>query len=369
MQIDGKWVGWGLGDNSTSDMTVKTFKAFARRMYKSYMGDLADTNIFDTQLQTEMVEMQGKLAASNHIGPYLSGILDLETEYASGFKLRPPPGPLCIFFSINGAGSTWNMGYPYDIGESLDKSRCYHQPIGYNTNPFPMMTGVNDGVAEFIRQLDMPRPNFGGRNCTTIPWTYNFYSMGAIVGMIVLMRILYGDLQRFKSTYMGGSTFGNPMRQHGHTFPGCSYSDGEGIVTPNAHDCPDSHWDFAADKAMIGSPGDDLYTKLNKAGVSAQTVADMRDVWQIVATGNPLSLMEAVLLLLAKPSFSGGLAAAEAGFQALDFFVVKGVTPHTSYQFTQPIVNDSRDCWALAQQHAADLVATLPQPYALPVAA
>lgn len=362
MRINGAWVGWGLGDDSSTDFTVRAFKAFARRMYASYMGDLADTNLFDQQLYTELETMQDKLVAGGHLvpGKFIRGVLDLETEYTSGFKIRPAPGPSCIYFSINGAGSTWNMGYPYDIGETLDKSKCYHQPIGYNTNPFPMNTGVQDGIGEFIRQLDMPRPQFGGQNCTTIPWTYNFYSMGAIVGMSVLMRIFSGDLQRFKAMYMGGSTFGNPMRQHGHTFPGCSYPDGEGIVTPNAVNCPDAHWDFAADKAMVGSPGDDLYTKLNKAGVSPATVTDMRAVWQIVDTGNPLSLFEAVLLLLAKPSFSGGISAAEAGFQALDFFVIKGVTPHTSYQFTQPISGDSRDCWELAREHAADLVARLP---------
>jgi len=352
-----------LGDNSKTDFTVQHFKAFARRMYKSYMGDLVDTNLFDVQLQTEIGIMQDKLAAAGHIGLHTRGVLDLETEYASGFKQRPAPEPVCVVFSINGAGSHYDEGYPYDIGQTLDRAKCWHQPIGYDTSPVPMMRGVATGVTEVIRQLNMPRGK-KGLNCTALPWGAVAYSMGAIVFMIVLMRVLFGDLQQFKRTYMGSAALGNPMRQHGHTFPGCGWSDGEGIVTPNAHDTPVDHWDFAADKAMPGSPGDDLYTKISKAGVSDLTAADMRTVWQIIATGNPLSLMGAVFMLMASPSFTGTEAAAIAAIQALDFFVIKGVTPHTSYQFTLPIPGDPRDCWELARGHMADLVARLPQPFA-----
>jgi hypothetical protein len=40
-------------------------------------------------------------------------------------------------------GQAWNNGYQWDLGEALDKRRMYHQPIGYNTNPFPMKKGVD----------------------------------------------------------------------------------------------------------------------------------------------------------------------------------------------------------------------------------
>jgi hypothetical protein len=93
-------------------------------------------------------------------------------------------------------------------------------------------------------------------------------------------------------------------------------------------------------------------------------VKDMRAVWSIVNTGNPLNLAEAVLMLLAHPSFDGGYSAAVAAIKALDFFVVKGLTPHTSYQFVQPIAGDARDCWRIALDHSADIVAHLPMPFA-----
>jgi hypothetical protein len=277
--------------------------------------------------------------------------------------ITPPPvvEPVCVMFSINGAGSTWDMGYPFDIGETLDKSKVWHQPIGYNTNPIPMKIGVQDGINEFIRQLGMPR-GARGLNCTVLPWTYVFYSMGALVGMAVVDRVLHGDLGRFKSTYLGGATFGNPRRQEGHTFPGCMNSDGMGISQPNDHDMPESHWDMAASAVMPGSGGDDLYTKIGIPSENPATQANMRAVWDIVNELNPLTLAEAVLMLLAHPTFEGGYAAAVAALHALDFFVVKQTGPHVRYQFTLPIANDPRDCWELARGHVADLVARVPRP-------
>jgi hypothetical protein len=91
----------------------------------------------------------------------------------------------------------------------------------------------------------------------------------------------------------------------------------------------------------------------------------MRAVWAIVNTGNPTSLAIAVLELLATPTFGEGYAAAMAAFKALDFFVVHGLSPHTSYQFVQPIAGDSRDCWRIALDRSNDIVARLPRPFAI----
>lgn len=289
------------------------------------------------------------------------GIVSDADLHALGITVPPLPssGQLCVGLTIGGAGSGWDNGYQYDLGEALDKRRCYHQGIGYNTNPFPMNKGVQDGVTELIRQLNMPRPQFGGRNCTQIPWFVPLaYSMGSIVWMTVFMRVLHGDLQQFKHTYMGSNSFGNPARQQDHAFPGAIAAPGVGIAWfPDVHDVPECHWDFTAKKGMIGSPGNDLYADLEGSDL---TIADMRAVWDIVNKGNPLNLAKAVLMLLAHPNFTGGYSAAMAAFKALDFFVVKGLTPHTSYQFVQPIAGDGRDCWRIALDHSADIIARLP---------
>lgn len=270
-------------------------------------------------------------------------------------------GQLCVGLTIGGAGSQFNNGYQWDLGEQLDRRRCYHQPVGFDTNPIPMNRGVTQGVQRVVDELFRPRPEFGGRNCETIPWFVPLaYSMGSIVWMIVLMRVLYGDLQQFKHNYRGSNSFGNPMRQANHGLPGGILVEGEGI----AYDpkimvgpVPDAHWDFTAEKGMAGSPGNDLYAKVDG---SKLTVSDMRAVWAIVNKGNPSSLAVAVIQLLASPTFGEGYAAAVAAFKALDFFVVKGLSPHTSYQFVQPIAGDPRDCWRIALDRSNDIVARLP---------
>lgn len=358
----GKWIGYGVGD---SGAPVKEAKRLIKAKF-SYGKQLDDstelfTPDFEPVLATYQTKKNVEFAANGKPLLRIDGVLDYATQDVLGMIPHTPPAPTIsiVHFSINGAGSTWDMGYPYDIGEMLDKSKCYHQPIGYDTSPVPMSRGVKDGVNELVRQLYMPRgPK--GENCTVLPWCATAYSMGAIVFMTVLMRVLFGDLQEFKATYKGSNAFGNPMRQHGHTFPGCTYSDGEGIVTPNAHDCPVEHWDFIADKSMVGSPGDDLYGNLNKAGSTTDQLADMRAIWDIVNTGNPLNLAKQVANLVLSPTWHEGVGAYKAAMAAVDFFILKGLSPHTTYQFIQPIDGDPRDCWQIALQHMQDIVASVP---------
>lgn len=380
--VTGKFIGYGIGDISPECEKVnhRLLLAYNANSHASKYG-VTDTTLFNQATKSALIDqntfMNGdknsQIAAATRGAKFplrTDGVADLNVRKAIGaYVPPPPPGPVCLALSINGAGSTFDMGYPYDIGEQLDKTRCYHQPIGYNTSPTPMMKNVlNSGVPEVIRQMDMPRPNFGGRNCTEIPWLGIFYSMGALVGMTFLMRVLYGDLGRFKATYMGSSAFGNPMRQNGHVFPDGIPVDGEGIVTPNAHDTPDVHWDFVSSKGMIGSQGDDLYAKVGGADEllesNALTVADMRAVWDIVSTLNPLHLAEAILELVATPSFSEIEGAFGAAWNAAQFFIFKGVSPHTTYQFVQPRANDQRSAWDHALWHSADMVARLPMPFA-----
>lgn len=337
------------------------------------------SGIFDAPTAVSLTIMQRYLVTLDGIGaldgrrlilrPEDFGVLTADTKYALGVVIKnpvppgiePPPPISIIHFSIGGAGSRWDQGYPYDIGEKLDKRKCYHQPIGFDTNPMPMGRGVKTGVAAFIAELEKPRGP-SGENCTTIPWCATSYSMGSIVFMTVLMRILHGDLGRFKATYRGSAAFGNPAREQDHAHPGCSHPDGEGIAwTPDVHDTPAEHWDFVADESMEGSTGHDLYTKVGMDGMSPGQVANMRAVWKIINTGNPLSLAAALAKLALAPSFSGTVDAAKAAFYALGFFVVDRIMPHTTYQLIFPIPGDNRDCWRIALDHINSIVAAAPQ--------
>lgn len=394
---NGKFIGYGVGDDSIECEHVnhRLLLAYPSNSHAQRYG-VTDTTLFTSGTATALIDqctyMNGdkasQLAAATREAKFplrVDGVADLNVRKAIGaYTPPPPPGPLCVIFSINGAGSTYNMGYPWDIGELAETDaqgnslpvglRTYwHQPIGYDTSPVPMSRGVGTGVTEFIRQLDLPRPNFGGRNCTQIPWGGIFYSMGAIVGMTVLMRILYGDLQRFKATYMGSSAFGNPMRAKDHVYPDGIPVDGEGIATTTGYVIPDCHWDFVSSSNMINTKGDDLYAKVGGADQFLETdeltLTDIRAVWHIVNTGNPLTLAEQVAELVLLPSFSKFKGAFGAAWNAAQFFILRGVSPHTTYQFVQTRANDSRSAWDQALWHTQDLVRNRPLPFAVPVAA
>jgi hypothetical protein len=379
---NGKFIGYGVGDNSPECQRVnhRLLLAYPTNSHAQRYG-VTDTSLFTSGTAAALIDqcvfMNGDrasvLAAGTRGAKFplrVDGIADLNVRKAIG--AWSPPGPVCVGFSIGGAGSNMD-GYPRDVVLACDRSRCYDQPIGFNTNPVPMNTGVKDGVAAFITQLERPRPEFGGRNCETIPWFGVFYSMGALVGMTVLMRILFGDLTRFRSTYMGSSAFGNPMRANGHVFPDGIPVDGEGIATTATYQIPDCHWDFVSSKGMVGGRGDDLYAKVGGADQFLEsdelTLKDIRSVWRIVNTGNPLTLAEQVATLVLSPSFSKIKGAFGAAWNAAVFFIGKGLTPHTSYQWVQPRAGDPRSAWDHALWHSADMVARLPQPFALANAA
>ena len=283
-----------------------------------------------------------------------------------------------VLFSINGAGGSMWSGYQADLAAYLTDPSLdvlaqflgpeygvkYHwQPIGYDSSPFPMQKGTDLGVREVVRQLIQVY--------LTEDFVFSLYSMGAIIGGIVL-DLLRGvkspltarfsdlpDITHRYAGYRGAVAFGNPRREQGHTttLPGSIDPGGHGIVTPNLVDTPDNWWDFAAGKNMVGSPGQDLYATCGYDG-NAQSQADEEAIWHIVNSVEVVGKgsITDVLLQLSKNPIPGGVAALRAVLDAGMFFIVSGIRPHTSYQFTIPVAGDPRDCWGLALQHLADLV-------------
>lgn len=364
----GRWIGLGVGDSNGDTLLINA------KLHDKYQW-ARDRGVTVSQPYTLVTagaieEFCGRVGYPVVRDANGWAVANLATRTRLGAYIPPaPPEPSCVAFSINGAGSTWNMGYPFDIGETLDRAKVWHQPIGFDTTPVPMSRGVKTGVDEVIRQLHLPRGS-RGLNCTVLPYAGIAYSMGAIVWMQVLMRILYGDLQQFKHTYMGSVAYGNPMREENHTFPGGIPVDGEGIVTPTAHDTPDAHWDFTSQAGMIGATGDDLYAKVGGDDNSKLSVENMRAIWNIVNKGNPLTLAKQILELVSSPSFAEIEGAFDAAWTAAEFFIFKGLSPHTTYQFIQPKAGDPRDSWEIGRAYIADLVARQPRAFpAHPVAA
>lgn len=345
---NGAWIGYGLGDTGPQVTKIQ------HRLIAAYPKNSKAKELGVIESGTFGVETE---AAVRNLQPFLTppqaatGVASYATQVAMGAVVpavvEKPKAPK-VYFSVCGTGVPWNVGYCWDLGQKLDPNVFYHQPIGYPAAAFPMRPSYTAGVVEFVRQLAL-------HNCETTPWAFGGYSQGAIVTSIVLQRVLTGDLQRYRSTFLGGVTFGNPMREAGHTLPGGVDNGGAGVVLPNLRGTPESVWDMADDKGMVNSPGNDFYTKCGVRGQSAAAVADERAVWDIVDNMKVTTLAFAVAKLMLEPSFTGTIGAAEAAFAALNFFVVQGISPHLAYGDVQPILGDSRDCWRVALDHLNDL--------------
>lgn len=278
-----------------------------------------------------------------------------------------------ILFTLTGNGANCWTTYPADMARAVspdiltgNDERWWWQPISYgaagiNGVPgqvpaaFPMQPSIDDGVREFTRLLKTYQP---GQTFAVIA-----YSEGAIVFADMLDRMGITSsgtpdpsLTPYAEGFLGGVTFGNPRREKGHTLPGGIDPGGHGIVRPNLKGTPDSIWEMAAGKNMPGSPGQDLYTTSGYDG-DTFTEDDEAAIWEIVRTGTLTSVLPLATQLgkiLTQP-LQGGLGAGVAILDALNFFVLTGLTPHTSYQFTHPIPGDPRDCWAIGLQHIIDL--------------
>lgn len=184
MNINGEWVGWGLGDASVKDFTVQKVKAYMRAMFRSYAGSLVDNNIFDAQMQATVVEMQGRLVKDGLLTPgkFILGVLDLPTEYAMGFKKRPPIDVIRpVFVTVEGHMSNMWFGPVADTATQLEaEGLCYHQPTGYDNGkiPFDNKDGVNQ-LASNVRGLVLPS---GHPFPAGTPWGFGIYSQGGIIG-------------------------------------------------------------------------------------------------------------------------------------------------------------------------------------------
>lgn len=206
MQIDGVWVGWGLGDHSLADLTVQKAKAYMRAMYRSYAGTLADTNVYDQQMQDTVLEMQRRLVIDGKltVGQYLPGVLDLPTQIAMGFK-KPPAAKLPVCVSVEGHQSNMWFGPVADTFTQLEQEgRCRHQPTGYDNGdmPFNNQSGV-DALDENIR--------------LRVPADVDLVLGGFSQGMIVIYDYLeqHGIPKNLKGVLM----YGNPCRALGSVAP------------------------------------------------------------------------------------------------------------------------------------------------------
>jgi hypothetical protein len=211
---NGAWIGQGLGDTGPAVTAIqhRLLKAYPTHSQAAPLG-VTESGTYDKATEQAVKNLQPFLKPPQPA----TGIANYATQISMGAHKPEEVKPVSVYFSICGTGVPFNVGYCWDIGEALDKTRCYHQPVAYPAAgpPSAMGPSIKAGVIELIRLMDLHR-------CDITPWCGGGYSQGAIVWMIVLMRVISGDLGRFKAMYMGSIAIGNPMRQAGSSSPDVS---------------------------------------------------------------------------------------------------------------------------------------------------
>lgn len=341
------WVGWQVGMTGPTVLIIKNTLWNKYDWVRQWPG-FAVNAIYDQPTEQVVISFQQRT------GLPATGIANYATQERLGSIGASPPQHILLTAQGTGQPDPMGPGYPADMARAVDPAaQWYWQPVGnWPATAFPMNTSYQALETEIVRLLTDVYP--------WQTWGQISYSQGAIGTSNVLARAMTGDLAdtNIFERFIGGYTLGNPSRQAGHTIPGGIDPGGSGIVLPNLANTPDTWWDAADGKAMPNSPGNDLYTTAG-TGETVTALADQRLVWNIVDTGSVSSVLNLPLtvlkLLMSQPNWTGDVGAVEAALGAFDFFAVEGITPHTSYQFIQPIPGDDRDAWRIGLDHINDI--------------
>lgn len=335
MRIADSYVGIGLGDSSDE---VRKIKAFMRRVYASYAGDLADTPLFDEAMTVAVTEMQRRLVASGQLaaGAFIPGVINLETKYAMRYLKRPVVDKRPLLITVCGTGVPWWVGPDADTARACE-DKLFWQPVGYPAAPFPMGKSITAAIDEAHVQLNRADPGFMHRERIE---KYGLVLAGYSQGAVVISELWEnhikpagGTLHWAKPYLTKAVTWGNPNREQGKVYPDyggspmASYTS-QGVSSSGMRDTPDWWRNYAhtGDLYACAEPGD--------------SQQDKNAIWAIVRDLNvftgPDSLLAQVIELAEMP-----VPRTIAAFKALidaGMFFAKQTGPHVDYN-PQPAID------------------------------
>lgn len=329
MRIGGQYVGLGLGDSSVE---IQAIKAYMRRRFASYAGQLADTTLYDAQMTAAVTEMQRRYNADGKLpaDKYTPGIVNAETKYVMGYLKRPvPPDVRPMFFTCCGTGVPWWVGPDADTARAVE-GRYRWQPIGYPAQAVPMGPSIRDGRGELVNQFNIHRQQVEQHGAVL-----GGYSQGAVITSECWeydIKPEGGVLHWAKPHIKAAVAWGNPMREKGRAYPDpggqLAGQNTEGVATPLMVDTP-VWW---RNYAHVG----DLYT----TAADDESREDKTAIWQIIrgtdVFAGPDSLL-AQFLEVAQQPIPGAIGAFKAMFDAMVFFG-KQTGPHINYS-PQPAID------------------------------
>lgn len=323
---------WYLGPGDVSP-EIRKIKAFMRRMYRSYAGHLADTEVYDDDMTNTVYVMQGKLRDGGKLpADKVNGLIGASTKVAMGYLKATTVDIRPMLFTVCGTGVPWWVGPDADTARAVENQYKW-QPVGYPAAAFPMGRSINAGKAELRNQITIHRAQIE-RNGAALA----VYSQGAAIGSEVWeqdIKPTSGVLHWAKPFIRKAVTWGNPSRELGRAWPdpgapvaGLNTS---GVAHPSERlkDTPDWWRDYAHKG--------DLYTTVEQNGDAAE---DKTAIWRIIRGERffigPDTLLEQFLEIAQQP-IAGAIGAFRAMLDAGMFFA-KGTGPHLNYSI-QPAID------------------------------
>jgi hypothetical protein len=283
--LGGQWVGLGLGDSSPE---IRKIKDFMRRMYRSYAGGLADTELYDQQMVNVVLIMQGKLRDSGKLpADKVNGVIGASTKYAMGYLKKDVILPL--YFSAEGHMSDMWVGPVSWVGQVLQsEGRALHFPTYYENRsiPFKTQTGIN----EMARRIGQTVQDTGDKFPPGTPFAMGGFSEGAMVTYGVYTQYLAPGkpLNWRLKDLRGVISAGSPHRE-------------KGVCATWIPDAPPADHQGLSDERMVNTPW--WWLEIARKG-------DLYSDNQ--SSGDRALFKTSIYKIIAKGQFSGG----PAGFLA-----------------------------------------------------
>jgi pimeloyl-ACP methyl ester carboxylesterase len=232
-------------------------------------------------------------------------------------------------FTVCGTGQTTTStrdNFVAQVAAGVDQTKFKVIPVAYPAT-VPFNTSYEQGLTN-LRAAIAANPG---------PFALCGYRQGAMVTSAMAKTAPAG--------LVGGVTFGNPMRQAGHTFPGCPDPGGHGIMVPDLlTDTPTSWWDFAAPDDLAACVSSDLTGEWLTAVFMAACQS---------FTGNFPLLVNTVKMLIGTPLDIVSIAEQVLPYLEPD---TDGDTAHTSYAvYVPPAPGNTLTAVELAINHLNSL--------------
>jgi hypothetical protein len=250
-------------------------------------------------------------------------------------------------FTVSGTFNTPTQGPQAEMAALLDSSVWTIYPIKYPAILYPMQNSISAGTASLITAIKQTPGKFA----------LSGTSQGGIVVSEVYNEIRYGSLAYRRFDLLGGVTFGNPMREQGHTFPGFPDPGGRGIAEDRLKDTEDLWWDFAAPDDLVPS---------SPSGAGGEWASAAFDFINNNWTGRD-SIVNQILEFIGDPfgEMTGIINLLAGGSKDLAD-TIAGHNPHESYNIFRPFAPaDNATCVELGARYLNSVGVANPPPNVL----